>query len=79
MIAREPVATIIHVLGPWSWHVLGLLLLGLEILAPGTFFLWFGISALLVGTAALFIGMSWQVEVVAFLVLSSSACSADGG
>ena len=62
--------TIIRELGPWSWHVLGLLLLGLEILAPGTFFLWFGISALIVGTAALFFDMSWQAELIIFLVIA---------
>ena len=34
------------VLGPWFWVVLGVLLLVLEILAPGTMFLWFGVAAL---------------------------------
>ncbi|WP_394706268.1 NfeD family protein [Breoghania sp.] len=63
-------ATIIGHLGPWSWHILGLLLLGLEILAPGTFFLWFGVSALIVGTLAIFVDLSWQVEVVIFVVIA---------
>lgn len=63
-------ATIVRELGPWSWHVLGLLLLGLEIMAPGTFFLWFGISALLVGTLALFVDYGWQVEVILFLAIA---------
>ncbi|PTW59459.1 hypothetical protein C8N35_107173 [Breoghania corrubedonensis] len=62
--------TLIRELGPWSWHVLGLLLLGLEILAPGTFFLWFGISALLVGTLALFVDIGWQAELIIFLVIA---------
>ncbi len=57
-------------LGPWAWFVLGLILLGLEILAPGTIFLWFGLSALVVGLVALAFDFSWQVLVVLFLVLS---------
>lgn len=62
--------TVIRELGPWSWHVLGLVLLGLEILAPGTFFLWFGVAALLVGTLALFVDYSWQVEVILFIAIA---------
>ena len=58
---------LVDALGPWSWHVAGLLMLGLEILAPGTFFLWFGVSALIVGTLALFVDLSWQVNVLLFL------------
>lgn len=37
----------------WYWMVLGLLLVGLEVATPGGFYLlFFGLSALLVGTAA---------------------------
>lgn len=57
-------------LGPWNWWVVGLILIGLEVLAPGTVFLWFGISAILVGTLALFVDLSWQASLVIFLVLS---------
>jgi len=57
-------------LGPWNWWIVGLLLIGLEVLAPGTVFLWFGISAILVGTLALFVDLSWQASLVIFLVLS---------
>ena len=35
---------------PWTWVVLGLVLLGLEALAPGLFALWFGLAALATGT-----------------------------
>jgi len=61
---------IVAFLGPWSWFVLGLILLGLEILAPGTIFLWFGVSALVVGVVALAFGFGWQVHVGLFLLLS---------
>ncbi|WP_434055385.1 MAG: NfeD family protein [Roseibium sp.] len=60
----------ISALGPWTWFVLGLLLLGLEIVAPGSIFLWFGLSALAVGVVALIFDPSWQVLVSLFLVLS---------
>lgn len=60
-------ASIVDALGPWSWWVLGLVLLGLEILAPGTFFLWFGISALIVGAISLFVVWSWQAQVIVFV------------
>lgn len=61
---------IILELGPWNWWILGLVLMGLEVLAPGTFFLWFGVSAILVGTLALFVDLSWQTSLIIFLVLS---------
>ena len=64
------VERIVSELGPWNWWILGLVLIGLEILAPGTVFLWFGIAAILVGTLALFINLSWQVSLVLFLILS---------
>lgn len=64
------VERIISELGPWNWWILGLVLIGLEILAPGTIFLWFGISAILVGTLALFVDLSWQISLVLFLILS---------
>lgn len=57
-------------LGPWNWWIVGLILIGLEVLAPGTVFLWFGISAILVGTLALFVDLSWQTSLIIFLVLS---------
>lgn len=61
------VERIIAELGPWTWHVVGLFLLGLEILAPGSFFLWFGISALIVGTLAVFFDWAWQIDALLFL------------
>lgn len=64
------VESTIAALGPWSWFVLGLFLLGLEILAPGTIFLWFGLSALVVGVVSLLFDFAWQVDVGLFLVLS---------
>ncbi|MBN9672388.1 NfeD family protein [Roseibium aggregatum] len=64
------IESIVAALGPWSWFVLGLILLGLEILAPGTIFLWFGLSALVVGVVALLFDLPWQIYVALFLALS---------
>ena len=57
-------------LGGWSWFIIGLLLLTLELATPGTFFLWFGVAALVVGSFALMIDMPWQLEVLAFAALA---------
>ncbi len=60
-------------LGGWSWWILGLILLGAEVLLPGFFFLWFGIAAILIGVSALLIDWPWQSQVVGFVVLSAIA------
>lgn len=64
------IANIVESLGGWSWWVLGLLLLGVEVAAPGFFFLWFGIAAILIGVSALLINWPWQMQVLGFVVLS---------
>jgi membrane protein implicated in regulation of membrane protease activity len=62
--------TIIETLGGWSWWVLGLILLGIEMMMPGFFFLWFGIAAILIGVSALLVDWPWQLQVLGFVVLS---------
>ena len=57
-------------LGGWIWWLIGLALLGVEVLAPGYFFLWFGVAALVIGAGALVVDWPWQTEVVGFAVLS---------
>ena len=64
------ILTALEMLGGWSWWVLGLVLLGVEVFAPGFFFLWFGIAAILIGISALLFGWPWQVQVLGFAVLS---------
>jgi membrane protein implicated in regulation of membrane protease activity len=61
---------IIETLGGWSWWVLGLILLGAEVLLPGFFFLWFGIAAILIGISALLIDWPWQFQILGFVALS---------
>lgn len=60
-------------LGAWRWFVLGLVLLGLELIAPGTMLLWLGVAAIVVGLIALVIDPGWQIEIVSFAVLGLAA------
>jgi membrane protein implicated in regulation of membrane protease activity len=59
--------------GPWSWMVFGLVLLGLELLVPGGFLVWFGVSALVVGGLTLAISVPWPVQWLGFAALSLAA------
>lgn len=69
------VMQLISEIGPWFWFVVGLLLLIGEVMLPGAFLVWFGLSALTIGTLTLtgFADVAWwpwQVQLVAFGVLS---------
>lgn len=61
-------------LGPWSWWILGLILLAAELAAPGVFLIWVGLAAMVVGAASLLLwdqaAWSWQVQLVLFAVLA---------
>ncbi|WP_026380362.1 NfeD family protein [Afifella pfennigii] len=64
------IVDIIEALGGWTWWILGLVLLGVELLAPGFFFLWFGIAAIVIGISALLVSWPWQLQILGFGVLS---------
>ena len=62
-------------LGPWAWLLLGLVLLGLELVVPGVFLMWLGLAALVVGGVSVlpFADVSWwpwQAQAVTFTILS---------
>jgi inner membrane protein len=67
----------IREVGPWSWIVLGVILLALEIVVPGVFLLWIGVAAILTGALSLQLwgweSWIWQVQVLVFLALSLAA------
>jgi membrane protein implicated in regulation of membrane protease activity len=65
--------TLILSLGAWNWFILAAALLLLEVMAPGTFMLWLGLSATLVGLISLVIDWSWQYQLVAFAVFAIAA------
>jgi membrane protein implicated in regulation of membrane protease activity len=55
----------------WHWWIAAALLLVLEMFAPGTIFLWLGVSAVVVGLLFWIIpGMSWEIQIVIFSILS---------
>jgi inner membrane protein len=65
--------TLVLSLGAWNWFILGAVLLVLEILAPGTFMLWLGLSAFLVGLISFAVAWTWQYQLVAFALFAAAA------
>ena len=61
-------------LGPWSWWLLGLLLLAAELLLPGVFLVWIGIGAIATGLLSLLLWESalwaWQIQLLVFAALA---------
>jgi len=55
----------------WHWLILAAVLAAVEALAPGMFFIWFGLAAGLVGLIVLLVpGLGWEWEAVLFVVLA---------
>ena len=61
---------VVRSLGAWSWIILGGILLAVELIAPGTFVLWLGVSAILVGVISFVIDWNWQEQAVGFVILA---------
>lgn len=59
--------------GGWSWAILGLMLIGGEILAPGVFLIWLGLAALLTGAVVGLFGIGWQAAMLVFAVLAGAS------
>lgn len=64
------IADYLSMFGVWNWLILGAVFLGLELIAPGAFMLWLGLAALAVGLISFVIDWSWQMQLVAFALLS---------
>lgn len=60
-------------LGAWAWIILGVVLIGVELLAPGSFFLWLGLAAIVTGMLDALLGLSWQAAALLFALLSVGA------
>ncbi|KAA3517615.1 NfeD family protein [Agrobacterium vitis] len=70
-------ATLVDQWGPWSWLVLGLALLAVELVMPGMFMIWIGLGAIATGLLSLaFWGDAfwpWQVQALVFCAFSIAA------
>lgn len=62
-------------LGPWGWVIAGVLLMALETMIPGVHFLWFGISALVIGLLVFALGeaisLPWQFVLFALISVAT--------
>ncbi|WP_116654828.1 NfeD family protein [Pelagibacterium sediminicola] len=56
--------------GGWSWIVLGLALLALELAVSGAFLVWLGAAAIVTGLAVIVSAISWPLQWALFGVLS---------
>ncbi len=55
----------------WHWLGAGVMFVALEILMPGTFFLWMGISAGILGILVLLVPtLSWELQLLLFAIFS---------
>ena len=54
----------------WHWLIAAAVFFVLELIAPGAFMLWLGISAMLVGIISLFVAWPWQYQLVAFAIFA---------
>lgn len=57
-------------LGAWSWMILAAILFVLELLAPGIFFVWFGLAAAVTGLIMFRYDIGWQWQLIWFCGLS---------
>ena len=61
----------------WNWMLLGVVLMAVEAIVPGFFFLWMGVAALLVGLMlSVLQGMGWAWQLLLFALLSVGSIAA---
>ncbi|WP_298260358.1 NfeD family protein [Bradyrhizobium sp.] len=60
-------------LGTWNWLIFGVILMALELIAPGVFLFWLGLAALLTGVVSFAFAPSWQVQILMFAVFAALA------
>lgn len=57
-------------LGVWNWFIAAGVFFIIELMVPGAFMIWLGLSALLVGLLSKFVIWPWQYQFVAFAVFA---------
>src|ERR1700743_2228158 len=60
-------------LGTWNWLIFGVVLMALELIAPGVFLFWLGLAALLVGLVSFAFTPSWAGQILMFAVFAAAA------
>jgi membrane protein implicated in regulation of membrane protease activity len=60
----------------WNWFIAAAVLFLIEIIAPGSFMMWLGLAALLVGGISLAVDWTWQAQVIAFAVFAVASIPA---
>ena len=60
-------------LGTWNWLIFGVILMVLELGAPGVFLFWLGLAALLTGLISFVYTPSWQIQILMFAVFATAA------
>lgn len=60
-------------LGTWNWLIFGLVLMALELIAPGVFLFWLGLAALLVGLVSFAANPPWQLQLLMFAAFAAAA------
>jgi membrane protein implicated in regulation of membrane protease activity len=60
-------------LGTWNWLIFGIVLMALELIAPGVFLFWLGLAALLTGLVSFAFTPSWQVQILMFAIFAAFA------
>jgi membrane protein implicated in regulation of membrane protease activity len=56
--------------GKWNWLILAAIFFVIELVAPGAFMMWLGLSSLAVGIISFFVDWSWQYQLIAFAVFA---------
>src|SRR5579859_2655381 len=62
-------------LGTWNWLIFGIVLMALELLAPGIFLFWLGLAALLVGLLSFAFNPSWQLQILMFAIFAAAVAA----
>ena len=66
-------AALLEALGPWTRAIAGLVLIVLEMLAPGVFLVWLGLAAVMTAVASWAFDLSWQAQALVFAALAVAA------
>ncbi len=66
----ESLANLVRELGGWSWMIFAALLLGVELLMPGFYLVWFSIAAAIVGLVVFSVDLAWTWQLLLFGVCS---------